>query len=72
MVCSKTVGGTMTRHEGHWQSSSKGLPAGCACLCPHPQDTRCRLPVAGFPVPTDLFLPLNDPLHDLLILLCIL
>lgn len=31
-----------------------------------------HLPMACLPMSTDLLLPLNDPLHDLLVLLCIL
>lgn len=70
MVCTKTVGGAMplwTLAKQLWRVASQ-----FACLCPHSQDTRCCLPVASLPVPADLLLPLNDPLHDLLVLLCIL
>lgn len=48
-------------------------PSLCRCSSQGQGPTRrSTLPVAGLPMPADLLLPLNEPLHDLLVPLCVL
>lgn len=48
------------------------LSASSTRAVPSSQATGRLLPVAGLAVPADLLLPLDDPLHDLLVLVCVL
>lgn len=51
--------------QGCWQQEDRWLAAPGQAPAAH-------LPMACLPVSADLLLTLNDPLHDLLVLLCIL